>query len=168
MTTWPKNASSPSIFTFRSMAALIDSSRPDWTLITYHFLADVGSAGAPFPAAGSRSPSSSPPGPAETSTGGSSGGGESTGPLSGIVSSSGMVRSPRNVLPLGFRAGRVLRRLVRLRRQYADPGVTQRPTPEQVDGQQKPGQQGGEDEDDDRVLHQFSPRRPGDLVHLRL
>ena len=37
MTIWPKNSSSPSILTFRSMAALIDSSRPLCTLTTYHF-----------------------------------------------------------------------------------------------------------------------------------
>ena len=44
MTIWPKNSSSPSILTRRSMASLIDSSRPLCTLTTYQRLL-LGSGG---------------------------------------------------------------------------------------------------------------------------
>src|SRR3989442_1534528 len=47
MMIWPKYSSSPSIFTRRSMASLIDSSRPLWTLTTYQRLfAETGSPGS--------------------------------------------------------------------------------------------------------------------------
>src|SRR5438132_740363 len=81
---------SKSSLTFRSMAALIDSSRPDWTLMTYHFFGDAGSDGA---TTGVGSPPSSAA--VAVSTGGSAGGGVSATAVAasppGIVSSSVMV-----------------------------------------------------------------------------
>src|SRR6266849_1581278 len=48
MMIWPKYSSSPSIFTRRSMASLIDSSRPLCTLTTYQRLlvSPAGSSGS--------------------------------------------------------------------------------------------------------------------------
>src|SRR5262245_36262767 len=47
MPIWPKYSSSPSIFTRRSMASLIDSSRPLWILTTYQrFLLGAGGGGS--------------------------------------------------------------------------------------------------------------------------
>src|SRR5262249_49766717 len=82
-----------SIFTRRSIASLIDSSRPLWILTTYHFLllggagasgladpsgspaggppggAGGGPAGAPSPRAGSSAPARAPPAPPPVSAG---------------------------------------------------------------------------------------------------
>ena len=44
---WPKYSSRPSILTRRSMASLIDSSRPLWTLTTYHCLLLGAGGGVP-------------------------------------------------------------------------------------------------------------------------
>src|SRR5262249_30632625 len=65
MTIWPKQFCKPSIFTFFSIASLIDSSRPDWTLTTYHcrLLGGGGSSGV------------------SAATGGGSGGGAAGGAL---------------------------------------------------------------------------------------
>src|SRR5262245_21316622 len=63
MMIWPKYSSSPSILTRRSIASLMESSRPLWTLTTYHCLrrglspmAAGASAGAALAASAGGSP----------------------------------------------------------------------------------------------------------------
>src|SRR5262245_31426605 len=85
-TTWPKNCSSPSILTFRSMASLTDSSRPLCTLTTYQcLLLGLGSSAAATggaPAGGA----SSAPGSVLCSAGASSAGGAGGASLAGGAS----------------------------------------------------------------------------------
>src|SRR5579871_1653619 len=180
MMIWPKNSSSPSIFTRRSIASLIDSSRPLCTLTTYQRLllgaasaaGSEASAGASGAAAGAESPPSAAAGsgdscfassavaasPCGDSPAGGAGGVPAEG--SGVSRSSGMadvfIATLRGVAERSperpVAVGRLLVLLVDL--QHVDHlGAAQR-GPDGVGSEQEKRHEHHGHEHDDRVLHE--------------
>src|SRR3954471_5194481 len=150
----PKNPSSPSILTRRSMASLIESSRPDWTLTMYHFFlsgSPGGSsrAGAVPSVATAESSATSFWVPSSASSG-------SMGDQTWL---------PVEFLHLLIFAGGFL---AGVEPQDADEWAAQDSPPRDIDAEEKDGHQDDRHEHHGRVLQQAPPARPGDFVKFGL